>query len=318
MQISVIVCTLNRCAALAKALESLAASTLEKSVDWEVLVVDNNSSDRTREVVEDFCNRYPSRFRYLFEPQPGKSHALNAGIREARGNIVAFMDDDVRVEPNWLQNLTATLHNGEWAGAGGRVIPEWSRPAPRWLSPEAWYATGPLVQFDLGVEACEISEPRPPFGTNMAFRKEMFEKYGDFRVELGPRPGSEIRGEDTEFGSRLLAAGERLSYEPSAIVYHPVQENRLKKEYFLAWWFGKGRADIRAYGIPRGRKGCVAGIPLYLFRNLVVWTLKWMISVDRSPRFARKVNVWANAGAILECYRQALNAKKRRDCSSYT
>src|SRR5712692_10838040 len=117
MKISVIVCTFNRCATLAKALESLAASTLERSVDWEVLVVDNNSSDQTREVVEHFRNHDPSRFTYLFEPQPGKSHALNAAIRHAKGEILAFMDDDVTVEPNWLQNLTAALHTGEWAGA---------------------------------------------------------------------------------------------------------------------------------------------------------------------------------------------------------
>ncbi len=84
MKISVILCTHNRCQSLAKALNSLAALTLPESVEWEVLVVDNNSSDGTREVVQrDFCGRYPGRFRYLFEPQPGKSYALNAGIRQA-------------------------------------------------------------------------------------------------------------------------------------------------------------------------------------------------------------------------------------------
>jgi glycosyltransferase involved in cell wall biosynthesis len=86
---------------------------------WEILVVDNNSKDRTREVVEDFCRRDPDHFRYVFEPQQGKSFALNSGIREARGDVVAFMDDDVTVEPTWLQNLTADLWSGQWTGAGG-------------------------------------------------------------------------------------------------------------------------------------------------------------------------------------------------------
>jgi glycosyltransferase involved in cell wall biosynthesis len=314
MDITVVLCTYNRSKDLTTALNSVAALVLPESIKWEILVVDNNSNDRTREVVGDFCKRYPSRFRYLFEPRQGKSHALNSGIREARGNILAFMDDDVRVEPTWLQNLTTALHSDEWAGSGGRVIPEWSRPAPRWLSPRAWYAAGPLVQFDLGDEAGELSEP--PFGTNMAFRKSVFKKHGDFLVELGPRPGSEIRNEDTEFGARLLAAGERLRYEPSAIVYHPVPENRVHKEFFLAWWFHKGEANIRQFGIRPGTRHYVARIPLYLFRNLAVWTVRWMVAFNPPRRFSNKLNVWAKAGEILECYRNSPEAKKTENCSA--
>lgn len=311
MKITVILCTYNRCESLAKALNSVAAQTLPESVDWEVLVVDNNSNDRTREVAEDFSSRHPGRFRYLFEPQPGKSHALNAGVREAQADILAFLDDDVTVDPTWLQNLTTALHNGEWAGAGGRIVPGWSRPVPRWLSPGAWYALAPLVQFDLGNVAGGLSEP--PFGTNMAFLKEMFEKYGGFLVELGPRPGSEIRNEDTEFGSRLLAAGERLRYEPSAVVCHPVQDNRIEKKYFLAWWFHKGEANIRQFGIRPGTKYFAAGVPLYLFRNLAVWALKWVIAINPSGRFSNKLNVWMKAGEILECYRKSIEARKRTE-----
>jgi glycosyltransferase involved in cell wall biosynthesis len=314
MRISVIVCTFNRCATLAKALESLVASTLEKSVDWEVLVVDNNSSDQTRQVVEDFRRQDPSRFRYLFEPQPGKSHALNAGIRHAKGEILAFMDDDVTVELNWLHNLTAALQNDEWAGAGGRILPEWRCSPPRWLPREGRYALAPLVAFDLGSEPGQLKEP--PFGTNMAFRREMFEKFGGFRTDLGPRPGSEIRNEDTEFGGRLLSAGERLRYEPSAVVYHPVPENRIQKKYFLAWWFDKARADIRQSGVRPGTKYFVAGIPLYMFRNLLVWTLKWMIAFNPSRRFSNKLSVWKKVGEILECYRNPHAPKKTENCSA--
>ena len=134
------------------------------------------------------------------------------------------MDDDVTVEPTWLQNLTASLHGRDWMGAGGRVLPVWRQSPPPWL-PEGRYSLAPLVVFDLGLEAGPISEP--PFGTNMAFRREVFERCGGFRTDLGPRPGSQIRGEDTEFGRRLLDGGEPLRYEPSAVVYHPVPEERL-------------------------------------------------------------------------------------------
>lgn len=310
MNITVILCTYNRCGCLATALESVAASSLPDSVEWEVLVVDNNSSDKTRDVVEGFCRRYPGRFRYLFEPKQGKSYALNTGIREARGGVLCFMDDDVVVEPMWLRSLTAALNNGQWAGAGGRILPERGFSTPRWLSLEGRHPLAPLALFDLGPEARELTEP--PFGTNMAFRKEVFEKYGDFRSDIGPCPGSEIRGEDTEFGSRLLAGGERLWYEPSAIVYHAVPNNRLQKNYFLVWWFDKARADIRASGIQPATKWSVAGIPIFLFCRLVVWTLRWAIAIDPCRRFSKKLAVWMVAGQILECSRPSLNARQER------
>ncbi len=239
MNITVILCTFNRCRSLAQALASVALSQMPQSVAWEVLVVDNNSRDQTRDVVAEFCVRYPGRFRYLFESKLGKSHALNRGIAEARGDVLAFMDDDVRVEQMWLQNLTAALLKGQSAGCGGRVLPEWNSAPPRWLpdrddndvlAPDnkERYLLGPLALFDLGLEAKRLAEP--PFGTNMAFQKAMFAKYGGFRTDLGPQPGSEIRNEDTEFGRRLLGAGEQLWYEPSAVVYHPVPQNRLQKQ----------------------------------------------------------------------------------------
>src|SRR5208283_4613883 len=121
MHVSVILCTYNRCRLLPTALNSLALSRVPAELAWEVLVVDNNSRDGTREVVEHFCRQHPGRFRYLLEAELGKSHALNAAIREARGGILAFVDDDVRVEPAWLANLTAPLCDGSWVGAGGRI-----------------------------------------------------------------------------------------------------------------------------------------------------------------------------------------------------
>lgn len=322
MRITVILCTYNRCRSLAKALNSAASLALPESDEWEVLVVDNNSRDKTREVVEDFCRRHPERFRYLFEPQPGKSHALNAGIREARGEVLAFMDDDVTVEPTWLQNLTAALRNNEWAGAGGRVLREWTCSAPHWLSVQGPYeAMGwPLVHFDLGHEVGVLTHA--PCGTNMAYRKEMFLKYGGFRTDLGPHPGNEIRSrdgtpvcEDKELGERLMAAGERLRYEPSAVVYHPVPEHRLKKEYFLAWWFDCGRGSVRKGGL----RPDIWGIPRHYLRmlklaiQLVGRTGLWILALTPQRRFYYKVQVWRAAGAIVEGYHLWLDAKGQRN-----
>jgi glucosyl-dolichyl phosphate glucuronosyltransferase len=312
MNITVLLCTYNRCRSLPNALNSIAASTLPQSVKWEVLVVDNNSSDQTREVVEGYCSRYPGRFRYLFEREPGLSNARNAGIREAKGDIIVFMDDDVTAEPTWVQNLTANLHNREWAGAGGRVIPEWNCTPPQWLSLDQWYALGPLPNFYFGPDACELTEP--PFGANMAYRKEMFEKYGGFRTDLGRRPGALMSNEDTEFGARLLAAGEKLRYEPSAVVSHPVQKDRTEKRYFLSWWFHKGKANVRQFGIRPTPRYYVAGVPLRLYPRLGIWTLRWLVAIDPSRRFSHKLQVWGMAGEILECHRQSLEIKNGKSC----
>jgi glucosyl-dolichyl phosphate glucuronosyltransferase len=302
MDVSVILCTFNRCQRLAKALESVAASQVAGSISWEILVIDNNSNDQTRGAVERLSDRHPGRIHYVFERQQGKSYALNTGIREARGEILAFMDDDVEVDPLWLENLRNAMRDGKWSGVGGRILPEAEFTPPRWLETTRRYALAPLALFDLGLKAGELNEP--PFGTNMAFRKEMFSKYGGFRTDLGPQPGSQIRSEDTEFGSRLLSGGERLWYEPSAIVYHPVSLERLQRRYFLVWWFDKARAEIREDGVPRDAKRFFAGIPLLLVRRLAGWSVRWICTFDPRRRFSNKLNVWRVAGAIAECRHQ--------------
>jgi glycosyltransferase involved in cell wall biosynthesis len=300
MKITVLLCTYNRCQLLARALESVAASTLTESVEWEVLVVDNNSTDKTHDIVEKISQRYIGRFRYLFEPRQGKSNALNAGVAAAKGEVLAFMDDDVIVEVDWLQNLTAQLLDGKWTGSGGRVLPLWVCPTPNWL-PSQVYVSGPLALFDQGDRPGVLVET--PIGNNMAFRREVFHKYGGFRTDLGPRPGCEIRNEDSEFGRRLFAAGEQLYYEPSAVLYHLAPHKRLQREYFLAWWFDKARADIRELGPPTEARWFIRGVPLLLLRRISRWTLQWICSTNPARRFEYNLKTWLNAGLIVECYR---------------
>ena len=314
--VTVILCTYNHCQSLSKTLESLAASRLPASVEWEVLVVDNRSTDQTREIVREFGQRYPGRFRYFYEPHPGKSYALNSGIRESRGEILAFTDDDVTCEPTWLQNLTSSLQSGEWAGAAGRIVLQWPSSIPSWLATVGPYARPPFPDFDLGEEAKELT--RPAFGANMAFRKEVFEKFGGFRTDIGPSPSREVPPchDDTELCLRLGAAGERLRYEPDAVVYHPVPPSRISRSYFLRWWFDEGRASIRAFGVRPGTKWYFAGVPLYLVRSLAKWTLFWIFAGGPRARFYHKMIVWGKLGSIVECYRQRLgDGRQRSECN---
>ena len=306
LDVTVILCTYNRCADLVGALDSLAASQMPSSIPWEVLVVDNNSTDGTREVVESFCRRHPERFRYLFEPKPGKSFALNAGIANASSAILAFTDDDASVAPGWLQHLTTPLQHTEWAGSAGRVLPAQKFTPPPWLPDDLVNWGGILcAYFDLGDDPCELD--RAPYGVNMAFRRHVFEKYGGFRTDLGPRPNSQNPNEDTEFGRRLLKAGERLRYEPAAVVYHPVLQGRLTQEYFFSWWYDYGQSMIREMA----ERPAVWGIPrdyLTLLRcslKIPFTALRWIFSINLQKRFTKRCRVWQQAGQIIELYRRS-------------
>jgi glucosyl-dolichyl phosphate glucuronosyltransferase len=302
MKASVIISTFNRAESLSETLASIARSELPESFEWEVVVVDNNSNDQTPEVVERFSRLHPSRFRYLREPHPGKSQALNTAIDNVASEILVFTDDDVIVEPNWLANLTAALDEHQWVGASGRTLLRTSLSIPNWLVIDDRHALAPLAIFDRGSEAIEISES--PFGNNMAYRKTMFEKYGYFRHDLGPSVGSKTpqKSEDSEFGVRVLAGGEKLGYEPSAVLHHAIPESRIQKQFFLSWWFDKARADTRAFGTPKTGSLRFIGVPLYLFRRLAGNILRWAFAFGSARRFLRKTRIWWNLGEIKESH----------------
>jgi GT2 family glycosyltransferase len=223
--------------------------------------------------------------------------------------MLAFIDDDITVEPAWLFELTKPLMEAQWAGTGGRVYLPTDFTPPSWMAIEGNESLlSILALFDLGAEAHPLS--KPPIGNNMAFRKEVFEKYGGFRTDLGPTPGSEIRCEDTEFGSRVMNGGEQLLYVPSAVVRHAVEERRLTKNYFLTYHFDYGRALIREKG-DRNPVGIIPR-PLISFSNRLLNTLPrrvwyWLRESDPQKRFFNKCRVWTTGGEIVEIYRRSAN-----------
>lgn len=300
MNVSVIVCTYNRSQHLSKALDSLAASVMPSNVEWEVLVVDKNSKDETRQIVDHFCARFPGRFRYLFEPDQGKSHALNTGIRHAHGAVLAFTDDDVTVEPVWLANLTSVLQGDEYAGSAGRILPARTPSAPAWLAVEGPYCQmGAICPcFDQGDEPLDLA--KPAFGANMAFRREVFDKYGTFRLDLGPSAKARVTYEDTEFCCRLFAAGELLRYLPSAVVYHEIFEERIRKENILKWWF-----DLGVGGVREAPTNLTVFQIFKVFGRIVITAIEGWLSFDQKKRFYYRCRVWWGAGKLREAFQRA-------------
>lgn len=298
MDITVLVCTYNRCELLRAALDSIAASRLAEGTEWEVLVVDNNSADATPEVVRAVASRYPGLFRYIREPQQGKSFALNRGIREARGEILAFTDDDVTVERDWLARLTSVLiADPSWAGSGGSVVALWPGPKPRWLGEldrrmgDGW--DGISVSYRQSALERELGQL---IGANMALRKSVVQRLGGFRTDVGPKGSGPGVCDDTEMFQRLTAEGHRLAYVHEAVVLHPVPPNRTTKEYALAWYYAKGRGD--ALIAPPNGAIAAAGVPLHLFRRLIACGVRWLASPGSQKRFFWRTNAWYVAGMI--------------------
>src|SRR5438045_967244 len=171
MKFSVVIATFNRAADLGATLDSLAG--LRPTGDWEVIVVDNNSSDGTRAVVEAAAHRFPAPLRYLFEPAQGRSPALNAGIRLAQGEIIATTDDDVRVEPDWLDRAAVGLARLQCDYVGGRVLPIWGAAPPPWLPDRGGRHWAVIALLDYGAQPIAF-RVRAPLGVDVAFRRDAF------------------------------------------------------------------------------------------------------------------------------------------------
>lgn len=298
MDISVVLATYNRSASLCVTLESFSSLVSPAGLSWELLVVDNNSTDATREVVERFAKTAGFPIRYIFEKKQGKSIALNAGVAEARAEIIAFTDDDVLLHHDWLAHLKRTFDEVDCAAVAGKVVPQWNHPKPDWLRMEGQFA---VTNFDQGEEPKGIGVP--PIGANSAFRKEVFREYGLFRIDLGPNSNRHtITCEDWEFGERLLRAGEKIAYCPHAIVYHPVDPSRTTKKYFISWYYYNGISLTRTAGLPR--EGIFwFGIPRWLYRELLGNFARWVFTLQPDRRFSRKLNAYRSFGNIVESYR---------------
>lgn len=241
--ITVAICTYNRAASLGETLGSVAALE-DPGVAWELLVVDNNSTDETPRVIEAFASG--GRARSVRETRQGLSRARNRALAECRGELLAFIDDDVSVDPGWLRAYAAAAGRHAEAGYfGGPIRPAWPAGRPGWLRDEAMPQIGGLVgHYDRGGEEhAYASGEMHPFGANFAVRRGLWEKIGGFRDDLGVRGAVPGRGEEAEFIARARSARWSGWYVPGASCAHRVQAGHLRLGHLYRYGVQKGVAS---------------------------------------------------------------------------
>ncbi len=241
MDLSIIICTRNRAGELKDVLQSLMAQECPPGM-VEVIVVDNASTDETRQVVGEF-QKLGNRLEvhYVFEPTPGLSLARNMGASVAQGEILAYMDDDGMVEPRWINHLLDAYrrHAGAWA-VGGRIKVLWSGPRPSWLpkSLEGFFGA-----FDLGDQEQELHWPQYLYGGHMSFRRDTIECLGGFKTTFGRVGKNLISNEDKEFGYRLFLAGAKVWYVPDVVIWHKAHPERVTQQWILRRAYSQGISD---------------------------------------------------------------------------
>jgi glycosyltransferase involved in cell wall biosynthesis len=286
MTYSIVIATYNRARDLRDTLASLAS--LQPDGAWEVIVVDNNSPDDTKQVVLEAAKTFPVELRYLFEHQQGRSPALNAGIRAARGGIIATTDDDVRVPPDWLNQAADGLRRLGCDYVGGRVLPIWGGARPTWLPDHGGKQWAVIALLDYGAAPIEFGT-RVPLGVNMAFRRDAFDRAGLFDPHTGRRAGTLLGQEVREWCIRARQAGVRGFYIPEMSLRHIIPGDRLNKKYFRRWFYWRGISRAMLYE----RAGLdmeapeqttldfstvphIAGVPRYLYRKALASVAGWM------------------------------------------
>jgi glycosyltransferase involved in cell wall biosynthesis len=315
--VSVVLSTANRGPLLGAAIDRLLHQR-PGTPSYEVIVVDNDSTDDTRAIVTRRQAGSGGRLRYVFEPRPGLSHARNAGIAAALGDVVAFTDDDVRVADHWVDVIKHTFDaHPDVDCLGGRTLPIWPAEPPAWLTRRHW--VGPLALQEYGDENLLIDarHARCLAGANLAFRRRVFSRIGLFALDYP-------RSQDTEFMLRYWRAGGRALYVPAMLLHAEVQPERLMKAYHRRWHARVGQSNARMgieeltdaggairIALPQVRR--VWGVPRFAVRLLLQEAWSWLreaLRGDRPKTFSHELQFRALVGYVQES--RALFVAQRR------
>jgi len=280
IELSVIIPTRNRADYLKDALESILNQTLDSSA-YEIIVINNGSTDRTQQVVEQLNHVHNNRIQYFYEASPGLHVGRHLGAQEARGNILVYADDDIIAFPGWLESVQSTFSDPEVALVGGKNLPRWEGDVPDWVAffetkEEYGWTIGNLSLLDFG----DVSKEIPAYyvyGCNFSVRKSIMYECGGFHPDSVPQELIRFRGDgETALSLAIAERGYKTIYEPGAAVYHRVPPERLTIEYFCRRAYNQGVSD--SYTRIRMYDG------LYTYRNpirLIIAALRKLARITR-------------------------------------
>jgi glycosyltransferase involved in cell wall biosynthesis len=296
VNVSVIVCTYNRAEGLINLLDSIAASSSNKGIRYEIVVVNNNSPDNTSELCRQFIeNNQNMAIRYVLESRQGIAIARNRGISEAKGDIIVFVDDDEIVDRGWLTAIVKPFFEKNADCVGGRIHLRFTdeQPRPKWLTDEL---EGFVGKLDHGERTLQVTDRSTPLWSgNIAMSKDIFADIGLFDVNLK-------RGSDADMFQRVLNSGSRIFYEPEARVWHVLDEQRLRKNWFRFLHFTAGKQQALYHDKISGRKWF--RVPRYLYPQLIRSILRYVaVFIQKGPSgcLRKEMNVWWFIGYMKGC-----------------
>jgi glucosyl-dolichyl phosphate glucuronosyltransferase len=300
MKLEVVIPTYNRADLLPVCLKSLQSAKIPPGLTVGITVVDNNSKDKTKEVVEIWKPQFDGRLQYLFEEKQGRSAALNKGITGSESDLVGFIDDDEEIDETWYQTVyeAFTTYNVDFIG--GPYIPKWEQQPPPWLPDDH---EGVIGLVDAGNEVIAYDENYPGIlmGGNAVIRRSAIEKVGLYMTSLGRTGERLLAGEDEDMYRRLLSSGAKGLYLPQLKIYHLIPASRLTKKYYRQWSFWRGVSCGVLDRTQPQNVSYLCGVPRYLFgaatRGLLRWTTAHLrAGVDSSRTFSNELAMWDLAG----------------------
>jgi glycosyltransferase involved in cell wall biosynthesis len=300
MLISVVICTRNRAEQLKRVLATAAAMEVSKALEWEMLLVDNGSTDDTADVVSSFADRLP--IRRFFEPLAGLSNARNRGVREARGAYLCWTDDDVMLDEHWLTAYaSAFARHPNAAFFGGPIEPVFEGAPPAWLTDNRASLGFLLAERDFGPEtvALTVEGNRLPFGANFAVRAAE-QRMHLYDPQLGVAPSQKRLGEETAVLHAILRDGGRGVWVADARVRHIIPQTRQSLRYVRVYQQSSGEtwAYLSRGGTNNFMEGSAPtlvrrtlGVPNWMWRKVLIHRVSYALYRYNGPS-ARWLRHW--------------------------
>jgi glycosyltransferase involved in cell wall biosynthesis len=283
--ITVTICTLNHAESLRRTLQSLAAMRVPGDVDWEVVVVNNGSTDHTEAVIAAFAGRLP--LRRELEPERGLSRARNCAVDAAKGDYVLWTDDDVVVDPGWLAAYAAAFRrHPEAAVFGGPVFPRYAAPVPQWILDNETQLRGVFAYWDIGKEEKPLWDAQRvyymPCGPSFALRGAEQRRFR-YNLKLGMAPGQKRRGEELDVLERIRRSGASGYWVPEARAEHCARPEMQTIRYISAYYKSSGETDAFLWEGNQPVKPVWFGVPRWVWGQLIGGWLRYQLHRRISP-----------------------------------